>query len=396
MPANAIISWGCLCLLFVGGVWIQSIRILAFAGCLAILMAVPFVVSRFPPYSFPWIIPAFALLTGGLSVPIIGDQAAVFLAMPALGLAASFLVLSGTGLGAGRPFTAGLIVTLTATAATMWATAEWAIDRLVGSSLIESNDHVMLLLVLSAASGVIVAVLAAWVLTEVASDRPSHPDPPASKEIPESRAVLADRLPIDESSQRWLIWTMLGGLVVMFALGVVLREFGTVSNALIGIGIPVIVWYVRQYYDLPVDTGIFLWIVLAVFLHAIGSFRLYDHTFWWHNVTHTVTATLVGAIGFLTIRIWEHRSASVTVPSSLMPFLVVVFVVTVGVAWEIGEFAYDTALEIIGFEALAVAQHSLADTITDLVFNALGAIVVAVWGLKYLVTITEAAIERSR
>lgn len=61
--------------------------------------------------------------------------------------------------------------------------------------------------------------------------------------------------------------------------------------------------------------------------------------------------------------------------------LILLLVVSVGVLWEIMEFATDRLLLAVGVTPI-LAQYGLADTMTDILFNTVGAIVVAVWGRR--------------
>jgi uncharacterized membrane protein YjdF len=59
------------------------------------------------------------------------------------------------------------------------------------------------------------------------------------------------------------------------------------------------------------------------------------------------------------------------------------FVLAYGVLWEILEFAIALATEELG-TATVLTQYGLADTLMDLLFNTIGAVVVALWGTVHL------------
>lgn len=54
------------------------------------------------------------------------------------------------------------------------------------------------------------------------------------------------------------------------------------------------------------------------------------------------------------------------------------FVLSFGVLWEIAEFGFDVVADRTGLE-MPLTQRGLDDTMSDIVFNAIGAIVVALW-----------------
>ncbi len=66
----------------------------------------------------------------------------------------------------------------------------------------------------------------------------------------------------------------------------------------------------------------------------------------------------------------------------------IVFVLAMGVVWELLEFAVDQGALLLGMEPI-LAQHGIDDTIVDMVFNTLGAIIVATWGTVYLTEVSE-------
>ncbi|WP_440766123.1 hypothetical protein [Natronorubrum sp. DTA7] len=89
----------------------------------------------------------------------------------------------------------------------------------------------------------------------------------------------------------------------------------------------------------------------------------------------------------------DELREEIHLPPVLVPSFVVLFVLSFGVFWEIGEFAQDIVADYAGIQ-MPLAQHGLDDTMTDIVFNTIGAIVVAAWGLPYLTDLTDAVTDR--
>jgi uncharacterized membrane protein YjdF len=65
-----------------------------------------------------------------------------------------------------------------------------------------------------------------------------------------------------------------------------------------------------------------------------------------------------------------------------------VVVLSFGVVWELFEFGLDVISAASGLQ-MPLAQHGLEDTIKDLMYNSLGALVVAVFGQAHLVGVAE-------
>jgi hypothetical protein len=54
-----------------------------------------------------------------------------------------------------------------------------------------------------------------------------------------------------------------------------------------------------------------------------------------------------------------------------------------GVLWEIFEFLIDELTTMFGYEA-SMTQYGINDTMTDLLFDLLGAVLAATWATAYL------------
>jgi uncharacterized membrane protein YjdF len=62
---------------------------------------------------------------------------------------------------------------------------------------------------------------------------------------------------------------------------------------------------------------------------------------------------------------------------------ILLFVMAFGVAWEVLEFTITLTAEATG-NATILTQFGLSDTMLDLVFDTIGAVIVAIWGTAYL------------
>lgn len=138
-------------------------------------------------------------------------------------------------------------------------------------------------------------------------------------------------------------------------------------------------------------------ILYAVFLYCavfLGEVRNFYYSVpHWDTILHTFSGAALGALGFSMVSLL-NKSKSVTF--SLSPIFVALFAfcfaLMLGVMWEIFEFAVDSVLgtnmqkfALETGEAL-VGQTALADTMKDLIVDALGAFAMSAIGyisLKY-------------
>jgi len=83
------------------------------------------------------------------------------------------------------------------------------------------------------------------------------------------------------------------------------------------------------------------------------------------------------------LRTFEQHSAEIDVPGEFRALFIVVFVLAAGVFWELLEFGSGVAATLVGAKA-PLAVKGVDDIVSDLVFNTLGAVILAVFGTGYL------------
>ena len=99
----------------------------------------------------------------------------------------------------------------------------------------------------------------------------------------------------------------------------------------------------------------------GLFLGSTNGF--YDNYFWWDSVLHTLSGPACGILIYSII----FGKSGLTHGMSLL--LVFCFIMTFGTIWEIVEFTLDNTL------GMHMQRASLLDTMTDILFNTLGATV---------------------
>jgi hypothetical protein len=72
----------------------------------------------------------------------------------------------------------------------------------------------------------------------------------------------------------------------------------------------------------------------------------------------------------------------VNVPSAFRGLFIVVFVLAFGMLWEVFEFSAVEVSKTLGVSS-PVIVFGIDDIVTDLVFNTVGAVVVALWGTQH-------------
>ena len=147
-------------------------------------------------------------------------------------------------------------------------------------------------------------------------------------------------------------------------------------------------WLQRKW---GVEIPSFMMVLYAVFLYCsiyLGEVRgFYFLIPYWDTILHTFSGMALGALGFSVLTFLNKTDR---VPFNLSPVFVAVFAfcfaIAVDVAWEIYEFAADGLLmmnmqkhTLADGQAL-VGRQALADTMTDLIVDSIGAAVISLVG----------------
>jgi uncharacterized membrane protein YjdF len=168
-------------------------------------------------------------------------------------------------------------------------------------------------------------------------------------------------------------------------------------KAIINGGVTLLITFIpavlERNYNLPLDPWLGLWITTAVFLHTLGSAGLYGRIFFWDNITHAMSASLIAAAGYTTARAVDIHSDEIHIPPRFVFVYIFVIVLSFGVVWELFEFGLDVVAETTGV-AMPLAQHGLDDTVRDMMFNSVGALLVAVFGQAHLTGVAQLVQQR--
>jgi hypothetical protein len=202
---------------------------------------------------------------------------------------------------------------------------------------------------------------------------------------------LRDRLAVPERHQRAATRLLQVLLVAVLAVGLLQRNTGVVVNGGVALAVTALPGVLERDLKLPMDAGLTLWITTAVFLHAVGTVRLpwagvetfYRSLWWYDHVTHALSASVVAAAGYTVVRALDVHTRAIRLPSQFTFVFVLLFVLAFGVAWEVLEFGLARLSRVTGGSPV-LTQYGVADTMLDLCFNTVGAVVAAAWGTAHL------------
>jgi hypothetical protein len=200
------------------------------------------------------------------------------------------------------------------------------------------------------------------------------------------------RVGFDRKKQSQLTRILQGLLVAIAGIGIIEGVFSITINALISLAVTFAPNYLERDLDITLDPALALWITFAVFLHSFGALGPYKNIWWWDHMTHALSSSIVAASGYIAVRALHEHSDDIHLPSKLMPVFLVAFVMAFGVVWEVIEFMTGLLADHTGTRILT--QYGLEDTMKDLLFDSVGALLVAFFGEAYLSGLIDQAVER--
>jgi len=210
---------------------------------------------------------------------------------------------------------------------------------------------------------------------------------------------IRERIGISEYHQQLAVRFMQFALVGLLFIGLERRNVGIIVNSGVSLLVVQLPSLLERDYGIPMDPALTLWVTSAAFLHALGTVGIpgstvtfYQSLPWWDSLTHALSASVVAAAGYATVRAIDEHSDAIVLPPKFVFVFIISFTMAFGVLWEVLEFAIGGVGELIG--ASILTQYGLEDTLADLVFDVVGGVLAAVWGTAYLSGITGALTER--
>ena len=199
--------------------------------------------------------------------------------------------------------------------------------------------------------------------------------------------------PARSVSARSIASAMRMSIAVVLGFGIATLNVSVVVNAVLALGVTYLPAVLRRDWDLRLSPELTLVVTLAVLLHTIGMVGLYERLWWYDHLTHTLSAMIVAAVGYAVTRALDRYSDAVSFPPRFLSVFILLFTLALGVLWEVIEFLARIAAAAVGVEAVLV-QYGLEDTVLDLVFDTVGAILVALFGTERLSELVDAVHDR--
>ena len=331
------------------------------------------------------LIPLFLGMSGissGLQNRLFGIDIAFVIFSPTLGFMIMFNLHHHTSLKVNFPFAIFFIVVFSLAAGALIGIGEFFSDVYFGTNFLESNFDLMIDLIIITIGGVIMGLFFKNYIEKSSYD--SIQSMTSTLDIdPKRTANLAAYLLFSgfgEKGHRWapIFSRVLQMTILVFAMyAIYVGNVRWFFSAILSFAVTMIPYLFTQNMNIVIPPLLNLWICIALFLHVLGGVRgYYDHVWWWDTLTHFISAALISILGYTILLTITRLSDSLYIPYTIIPIIILLFILATGVVWEIFEFFAD---QILGTNM----QYSLEDTVYDMVLNTVGAIFASILGYRY-------------
>ena len=161
------------------------------------------------------------------------------------------------------------------------------------------------------------------------------------------------------------------------------------AQSILGIVAMMFPGFLKRRANLNIPTSMLIvyviFIYCAIYLGEVRNF--YYRIPHWDTILHTFSGAAIGALGFSVVSLLNKlEKITFTLSPLFVALFAFCFAVTLGVIWEIYEFAMDyllkTNMQKYALETgeLLIGQTALKDTMKDLIVDATGAFVMSVIG----------------
>jgi len=322
-------------------------------------------------------------ISGALENNLYGVDIAIVIFAPTLGFILMFNLHHHTSFRANFHFTLFFVMIFSLASGALIGIGGFLSDQHLGTTFLKSNYDLMIDLIFISIGSMIMGLFFRNYLRsseyESIKSFSSQIEKFDSKETGmKAGAILFSGF--GKKGHRWATFLsrILQLVIIIFAIYAIYEKNPRwFFSAILSFGATMIPHIFTRNLNVVIPPILNFWITAALFFHVLGGVMgYYDHVWWWDKFTHSLSAALISILGFTILLTINQLSDSIHISSSLIPLILLLFILSTGVAWEIFEFFSD---QLLGTNM----QYGLRDTVYDMMFNVLGAFVAAGIGYKY-------------
>lgn len=157
-----------------------------------------------------------------------------------------------------------------------------------------------------------------------------------------------------------------------------LGRLANFSLGLCALCVTLIPFYINRRIQLDIPWHITFLVIFSIYFHiAGGAYGWYfDFYPYYDKIAHFISSCTVALVGLEYIHMVGGCSRF-NLTRYRLPVVIFLFTISMGIFWEMGEFALDRIFS-------TDFQYSTQDTMLDLTFDLLGALTIALFGEIYL------------
>jgi hypothetical protein len=136
-----------------------------------------------------------------------------------------------------------------------------------------------------------------------------------------------------------------------------------------------------------------LFVFASLFLGEVHNY--YELIWWWDAGLHASSGLLFGIVGFLLVYVLnENERIDISLRPRFVALFAFTFAMAIGALWEVFEFAMDQAFGLQMQKPRLGDPSGLTDTMWDLSFDAIGAVLISVFAWWYMIHDERSFVER--
>ncbi len=347
-------------LIQVYGVWKADFRSV-FIENLTIFMLVPLLLGSIG-------------VSSALADHIVGVDLAFAWITPLIGFVILFNLNDHSSFNVNRLFTVSFVALFSMGAGAALVMIGYLSDQYIYTNFILGNDEMMIDLFVITIFGFAAGLLYTRYLKNNYDEALTglNSDP-----IIDSKNLLEDLISTFQSglkieNRNWMLLSskiLQLGIVILGLYAAVTFQTKEAVTAVLSLVLILIMYLFGRKTETEIPYILNLWISVALFLHILGGpTGIYDMFAWWDNLTHAASGSIVAILTLYFLIYTERIFRKLYMPTWLLFVFVILFMLSLGVVWELFEFFGD---QIFG----TMMQESLHDTVYDMIYNVIGAFI---------------------
>ncbi|HDS63992.1 MAG TPA: hypothetical protein ENN52_07725 [Methanofollis liminatans] len=185
------------------------------------------------------------------------------------------------------------------------------------------------------------------------------------------------------SRGRYLAYAVQGLILLNVGYSLWIWDIFLALVGMFGFFLTTVPYIVSRRAEICMPWEVNLLIALSLYLHVAGHISDYYVVFapYYDKIAHFVSSITVSVLGFVLVLLVD-RYSGLRLTRPMIVFFIVISTMGLGALWEIYEYLFDLIFA-------TTLQHGLDDTMTDLIFDLFGAVIIAAVGNFYLRRLTK-------